>query len=335
MKIDRKIIKYRKNSVSIVSRLFCLALTWALPVGLLWAQGSSDVRSTLETSHAGVNARIDLLGSVWRVPPAIDANQSRILVYRSAANTLAGTTSVFINGQYHTSLVSGGYSALCYSPGKVEIGARQMRVGSQAKDLMDTLSELSLQPGQTHYLKVIEQGGVPLMQPVSASVAHQELGGLRYQLHTVSRVEQAQACREVGLAVSTNPEPQKIALATDALFEFGRADRSAMTLAGRRALDKLIEQMQGQYIQLDRIQIVGHADPLGHPEINSRLADQRATTVRDYLLGRGLKTARISSEGRGSREPVVTHCETQVTQAAIDCNQPNRRVVVEVHGTPR
>jgi len=336
LKMAHKSYRFVKFATSIAVSLSCFIWGMVQPAGMAWAQRSADPVSTLETSQPGVNARIEVLAGAWRAPSAVGTAQSRILVYRRSDSALSGATSVFIDGQYHTSLVPGGYSELCYTPGNVEIGARQMRVGRQPKDLMDTISALNLQPGQTHYLRVIEQGGLPVMQPVSAAAAQQESAGLRYQVHTVSRVSKAQTCSETAMAPTpATPPLQQVALATDALFEFGRADPAAISQAGRRALDKLVQQIRSDYLRLDHIQIVGHADPLGSEAINNRLAEQRAHTVREHLLGQGLQSPRITSQGRGAREPVVTHCAPRATQASIQCNQPNRRVVVEIWGTQR
>lgn len=332
-----------KKQTFLQSDLFFAIRASCLIVGVIctttaaWAQRDAqrEVRDHIQTTQAGVNARIEVLGSVWRAPFAIASNQSRILVYRTPDSAATGATSVFINGRYHTSLVPGGYSELCYAPGSVEVGARQVKAGSRPKDLMDAISALNLQAGQTHYFKVIEQGGRSVMQPVSAAAAHQEAKGLRYQLHTISRVERAQDCLEIPATAASPAAPKQIALATDALFGFNGSDEAAMSQAGRRALDKLVQNLRSEYMQLDHIHVIGHADPLGGPQINNRLAEQRAQTVRDYLLSHGLQSVRITSEGRGAREPVVTHCGPKATPAAIDCNQPNRRVVVTLSGTQR
>ena len=145
-----------------------------------------DPRTYIETNQAGANARIDILGNTWRTPFAIGAGQTRMVVYRTADSALPGATSVFVNNEYHASLVPGGYSELCYAPGSTEIGARQMQAGGRPKDPLDTISALTLRPGQTHYLKVREQGGRPVMQPIAAATAQQELQGLRFQQHVDS-----------------------------------------------------------------------------------------------------------------------------------------------------
>jgi OOP family OmpA-OmpF porin len=81
--------------------------------------------------------------------------------------------------------------------------------------------------------------------------------------------------------------------------------------------------------------IIGHADPLGQPGPNERLSMDRANTVQQYLAQAGLGNVRMSSEGRGSREPVVNHCGYVATPQAIACNAPNRRVVIDIAGARR
>lgn len=323
-------------SLPFLRALVCLTGLGLSGAVMAQREGAREASSYVQTNQAGVNARIEVLGSAWRASSALGAEQSRILVYRSQGDALAGATSVFVNGEYHTSLVPGAYSELCYAPAGVEIGARQMKAGGRPKDLVDSISALTLQPGQTHYLKVTEQAGRPVMQPVAESVARQELSGLRLQLHTVSRVDRAQACREVAPTPAMAAAPaRQLSLAADALFVFGRSDAAAMSAAGRQALDRLIETLRREYASLERVHIVGHADPLGDRQSNEQLAQQRALTVREYLQGQGLQSASISSEGRGSREPVARHCGGRATAAAIACHQPNRRVVVEITGTLR
>lgn len=317
-------------------RVVAAATVLAVFAGVAWAQreGVREDGGYLQSSQAGVNARIEVLGSTWRQLGAVGAEQSRILVYRHEAGSLSGATSVFVNGQYHTSLVPGAYSYLCYAPGDLEIGARQMKAGSQPKDQMDSISALNLRPAQTHYLRVTEQGGHPVLQPVPERVAYQQLQGLRLQVHTVSRVARAQECRELAPAVAAVPTRQ-LALAADALFAFGQSDADAMLPAGRQALDRLIETLRSEYLQIERVHITGHADPLGNAQVNERLSQQRALTVREYLLAQGLQSVRITSEGKGASETVVNHCGSRATASAIACNLPNRRVMVDIVGTAR
>jgi outer membrane protein OmpA-like peptidoglycan-associated protein len=279
------------------------------------------------------------LGGPFKPSAGVSSMQSRVVLYRVAQSPLPGATSVFLDGRYHASLEAGAWTELCYKTGPTELGARQMRVGSSPKDLPDTITAISLTPGQTHYLRVQQSGSKPVLQPVAAAQALQELVGTREQLHTVSRV--AQACNEVTAAATPAPTPavpvpaQTYLLPADTLFAFDRSDRDAMTDNGTRAIDSLLARLAQDFSRIDRLHLIGHADPLGSPERNERLAIERAQTVREYIATTGQLQAPITTEGRSSREPVVRHCGSVASARAIACNQPNRRVAIEVTGVRR
>jgi OOP family OmpA-OmpF porin len=340
-------IKKESKKIHFISFKSALATCLCMLVATS-AMAQRSQREYIEGNSAGVNARIEVLGNRYAQPFDIGTAQSRILVYRTDMDNLPGATSIFVNDEYHTSLVRGAYSALCYSPSPVELGSRQMQVGNRPKDQLDTISALKLMPGQTHYLRVREANGRPVLQPVPAAQAQQELQGLRYQLHTVSRVDAAQECQEVAAPVVVAPvaappvvvtpvavAPKQINLAADALFAFGKSDLNAISVAGRQSLDNLINRIKDEYVTVNSMRIMGHADPLGHAPANDKLSTERALTIRNYLLANGLQGTRIDSEGRGSREPVVTTCPAIPTPTSIACNQPNRRVVVEITGAAR
>ena len=306
----------KKLAIWLLSMVACLS----------WAQTSN---TAIESS----SGRIEVLGQSYASAPAVSARQSRVVVYSLDDLRLQGATSIFVNGTYHASLIKGAYSDLCYSPGNVELGARQMQVGQRPKDQPDTITAMPLRGGQTHYLRVREQGGRPLLEPVAAAQAERELPSKRLQLHTISRV--AQECITSNEPMPAAAEPVRHTLPADTLFAFARSDRAAMTSAGLGAIDQILSKLRNDYSRIDRLHIVGHADPLGDYAINERLAIERANTVRQYIDSTGQLRAPISAEGRGSREPVVTHCGRIDTPQARVCNQPNRRVVIEVMGVRR
>lgn len=293
----------------------------------------THAQTSVTTNQAGVNARIDVLGSAFAPLTNIGSSQSRLVIYRTAnTQPLSGATGVFIEGQYHTSLVPGGYSLLCLPPGQFEVGARQFRVGQNARDNYDTVTAIDLPAAQTQYLTVIESAGRPVLRPVSANQALQELGATRLQIHTISRVARAQTCVTETAPVA---QPEQFVLSSDALFAFGRSDLNGLTASGRQALDMLTERIRKDHVRIDSIHVIGHADPLGPSDVNERLSVKRANTVRQYLQTNGQISAPVTSEGRGSRQLVETRCARVATSTAIICNQPNRRVVTEVSGQRR
>ena len=52
--------------------------------------------------------------------------------------------------------------------------------------------------------------------------------------------------------------------------------------------------------------VEGHADERGTREYNLALGDRRATAVRDYLLAKGLNSARIRTVSYGKERPAVS-----------------------------
>jgi len=67
------------------------------------------------------------------------------------------------------------------------------------------------------------------------------------------------------------------------------------------------------------IRVRGHTDSHGDPQFNFELSEKRAETVRAYLVSKGLDGASITSEGRGSLEPVASN-------ATLEGRGVNRRV---------
>jgi outer membrane protein OmpA-like peptidoglycan-associated protein len=67
------------------------------------------------------------------------------------------------------------------------------------------------------------------------------------------------------------------------------------------------------------VEIQGHTDSRGRDEYNLRLSDSRANAVREYLIGRGIDSTRLSARGYGETRPIDSN-RTSAGRAA------NRRV---------
>lgn len=277
----------------------------------------------------------------------IPQNVSRVVYYRTGAmpnvNNVAGNNAtnnpgtstyydaatVYLNDDYHASLVPGSYSDVCVAPGPARLGTRMVDVRGRVKDGFDTVTPIDLKGGQTAYVRVLNDGTGAKFEPVSQALALQELPGTRLQRHTISRVSNAIPC-------NGDPTTQSnFDLRADALFAFGRSDLASMTREGRQSLNELIQKIRDKYVTVRQITLVGHTDPFGSVAANQQLSLARANTVRDYLLNNGLQGISINTEGRGATQLVQTSCGTTATAETIRCNQPNRRVSVEVLGAGR
>lgn len=83
-------------------------------------------------------------------------------------------------------------------------------------------------------------------------------------------------------------------------FDTGRANVKR-NLA--QVLDKVAEGLKSATAA--SVRVVGHTDNTGSEEGNERLSVSRADSVRNHLVSRGVSTTAITTDGRGSREPLA------------------------------
>jgi OmpA-OmpF porin, OOP family len=132
------------------------------------------------------------------------------------------------------------------------------------------------------------------------------------------------------------PEPPKkpavTNLASTELFEFNKA---VLTPEARAKLDSEVVAKLRDLKDVRYIIVNGHADRLGSPQYNQKLSEQRAEAVRAYLVSKGVDAAKVETLGFGKTLPVKSCPDQKERKGLIECLSPNRRVVVEVQGTPR
>lgn len=89
--------------------------------------------------------------------------------------------------------------------------------------------------------------------------------------------------------------------------------------AARQNLDTIAETMKA-YPNL-KIAVNGYTDALGSESGNLKLSQKRADAVRDYLVGKGVDSARITSQGYGEKFPVADN-------GSPEGRQKNRRIEI-------
>jgi OmpA-OmpF porin, OOP family len=125
-----------------------------------------------------------------------------------------------------------------------------------------------------------------------------------------------------GANVAKAPETKKVSITiqAEALFDF---DKSLLKPAGRASIDDAIAKMKT--LDVTAIIATGHTDSRGTDEYNQRLSERRATTVKDYMVSKGVPAAKITTQGKGETQPVATN-KTDEGRAK------NRRVDIEFTG---
>lgn len=104
----------------------------------------------------------------------------------------------------------------------------------------------------------------------------------------------------------------------DVLFASGKAEVSS---GAQRSIDKLADFLKAYPRR--NVLIEGHTDNIGDEGFNIKLSQQRADTVRNLLVARGVAPQRIRTKGYGAKFPVVDNDTT-------GGRQQNRRVEVVI-----
>src|SRR6266480_3161415 len=106
----------------------------------------------------------------------------------------------------------------------------------------------------------------------------------------------------------------------DVLFDFGKYDLRPEAREKLAKLSGIILAHPG----LD-LAVEGHTDNVGSDEVNQKLSEKRAETVRAYLIQQGLADGNVTAQGFGKTSPVVDN-------STPEGRQKNRRVEIVVSG---
>lgn len=102
-------------------------------------------------------------------------------------------------------------------------------------------------------------------------------------------------------------------------------NKSTLTATAKANLDKLMEAFN-HYPDTD-IKIYGYTDSTGSAEYNLKLSEQRAESVRTYLIGKGIVASRFKTTGLGIADPIATNdtpegrSQNRRVEFAITANQ--------------
>ncbi len=112
-------------------------------------------------------------------------------------------------------------------------------------------------------------------------------------------------------------ETQKPSVDLAVNFAFGSAQ---LTADGELLLDNLGRALEAPALEGSRFSIDGHTDAVGGVDFNQRLSEQRAETVRQYLIAHhGVEAGRLEAHGFGF---------THLLDAGDPTNGINRRVEI-------
>lgn len=128
------------------------------------------------------------------------------------------------------------------------------------------------------------------------------------------------------------PSAEKLTLSAEVLFDSGKA---VLRPEAKARLSQLAQRARD--LALEVIVVVGHSDRSeGSQAAAARLAQSRASAVKEFLVSLGVAPGKIYSEGKGKTQPVSgATCAGLAGAKARQCLQPDRRVEIEVIGSRR
>lgn len=131
----------------------------------------------------------------------------------------------------------------------------------------------------------------------------------------------AQLLQQLNSVLQTTDSPRGLVVnMADVLFDFGKYNLKSDAQIKLAKLAGIIQAHPGL-----RLAIEGHTDNIGGDEMNMKLSQQRADTVRDFLVQQGLGQDAVTAVGLGKAEPVADNTSNEG-------RQKNRRVEIIVSG---
>lgn len=113
-------------------------------------------------------------------------------------------------------------------------------------------------------------------------------------------------------------QPSKTFILDDCNFETGKATLQPESFT---VLDELVAYLNRK--DDEKIELGGHTDNVGSAASNLKLSFDRANTVRDYLLLKGIDPGRVFAKGYGMTQPIADN-KTEAGRAQ------NRRTEVKI-----
>lgn len=131
-----------------------------------------------------------------------------------------------------------------------------------------------------------------------------------------------QATQGTGVEVSRTSDNQlKLNIPNDISFDTGS---SAIKPELRNVLTQFAQSLKDA--PDTRLRVIGHTDNTGGDAVNMPLSRDRANTVRNFLVDRGISSGRIETDGRGAQEPVASN-------GSASGRAQNRRVEIYLRDT--
>ena len=126
-----------------------------------------------------------------------------------------------------------------------------------------------------------------------------------------------------GVTVKEESRGTVIMLPGAVLFSTGK---SVLLPGAKERLSKVAEVLKDEPNR--KIVVEGHTDSTGKAAMNDRLSQQRADSVKDYLMTHGVPSKQITTKGFGASHPIASN-------SSSEGRAENRRVEIVLEPIPK
>jgi outer membrane protein OmpA-like peptidoglycan-associated protein len=204
-----------------------------------------------------------------------------------------------------------------------EAAAAKASAEAEAKAAEEAKRQAELTAAKEAQMKAeAEAAGVKAKAEADALKAKEEAARAEAERSRRAAAElRAQLLDQFNRILETRDTPRGLVVNMgDVLFDFGKYDLRSEAREKLAKLSGIVLAHPGLTLAVE-----GHTDSVGGDEANQKLSEQRADTVRSYLIGQGLAEARVSSQGFGKTSPIADN-------DTVTGRQKNRRVEIVVSG---
>ena len=197
-----------------------------------------------------------------------------------------------------------------------DLAATKAKEEAEAKAAEEAKRQAELTAAKEAQMKA-EAEAKQAAEKAKAEVAKEEAERAR----AATAALRAQLLQQLNSVLQTTDSPRGLVVnMADVLFDFGKYNLKTDAQIRLAKLAGIIQAHPGLHLAIE-----GHTDNIGSDEANMKLSQQRADTVRDFIIQQGLAQDTVTAVGLGKAEPVADN-------STNEGRQKNRRVEIIVFG---
>lgn len=257
--------------------------------------------------------------------PTLKKDQAGVVFVRETGKVKGPVINIYLNESYFTSLPEGQYKTATACAENQRISTQFS--GTPIEDKYGRSQNWKLPAGEWTYLTtVLGEDGQPAFAALDKKEGKKWLSNNHKQDYTLPRN------KNLGCNIITPLKP--ITVEAQAMFKTGHYQYDSISPKGQEKIAQIAKGIANKP-EVILVNIIGHTDPEGNAKANQILSERRAQSIKEGLVRGGVDNTLITVEGLGDTQLKVSDCaqkHPKNIQARKNCNRPNRRVEIQIHG---